>query len=242
MEGGMTRRKGYAWLTAALATALLVLVFWPDGEHPQPLPANGDTLGLPPVAVAVAHTPANHSHSKEAYPSTRYRKAARPDGEPRSHEEARPHEITVARAFPRENRRTKVSLNSGDTLDFQQLYNIGPTFARRIVNYRNALGGFVDKRQLMEVYGMDSARYADIAPYIILDSDDVQRMDINSATIDQLKKHPYLDYYQAKAIVRLREKEGLYRTPDDLKRVPIIDQETYNKLSPYITCNSLPNK
>ena len=242
MEGGMTRRKGYAWLTAALAAVLLLLLLWPHRESPTTLPSAGDTLGLPPVAVTAAPVSTKSYHRWETSPSARQREAVRPTGESRYSEVAQPREAVASRAYPRESRRTRVDLNGGDTLDFQQLYNIGPLFARRIVNYRTALGGFVDKRQLMEVYGMDSVRYVDIAPYITLDSAGVRQLDINSATIDQLKKHPYLDYYQAKAIVRLREKEGLYRTIDDLKKVPLIDQETYNKLSPYITCNLLPSK
>lgn len=232
MEGGMTRRRGYAWLTAALVAVLLVLVFWPHGESPQVLPDADDTLRLPQMAAELPHPSPRHT----PYPTHK------PQEKNSIHTESpAPHTATTS-LFPRESKRTLVALNDADTLDLQQLYNIGPVFARRIVNYRTALGGFVDKRQLMEVYGMDSTRYADIAPYITLDPASVRQLDINSATIDQLKKHPYLDYYQAKAIVRLREKEGLYHTLDDLKKVPIIDQETYNKIYPYITCNLLPSK
>lgn len=233
MEGGMTRRRGYVWVTAGLALALLALLLWPRSHGPQVSATAADTLELPQVS-APAPPPAATLPRTAARPHT----DAHPSHEPRVADPATP----APTAFPRESRRTRVSLNNADTLDLQQLYNIGPVFARRIVNYRTALGGFVDKGQLMEVYGMDSARYADIAPYITLDTPAVRLLDINSATIDQLKRHPYLDYYQAKAIVRLREKEGLYRTASDLKKVPLIDQETYNKISPYITCNTLPNK
>lgn len=142
----------------------------------------------------------------------------------------------------RTSHRTIVELNTADTLDLQQLYNIGPTFSRRIVRYRTLLGGFVNKDQLLEVYGMDTARYADILPYITIDTSAVSKLDINSATIDQLKHHPYLDYYQAKAIVRLRESQGPYRNIGDLLNVTLIDQQTFSKIAPYITCNLQPNK
>jgi DNA uptake protein ComE-like DNA-binding protein len=104
------------------------------------------------------------------------------------------------------------------------------------------LGGFVSTEQLWEIYGMDSVRYNDIAPHVTVNPEGVTLMDINSVTIDQLKRHPYLDYYQAKAIVRMREQTGLYKDIEDLLKVPIIDNETYTKLKPYLTCNSQQNK
>ena len=142
----------------------------------------------------------------------------------------------------RKSAHVMVELNSADSMDLVQLYNIGPAFAKRILKYRARLGGFVEKTQLWEVYGMDSVRYNDIAPYVSVNSDGIELIDINSASVDQLKRHPYLDYYQAKAIVRMREQAGLYSDICDLKKVAIIDNETYNKILPYLTCNSLQNK
>lgn len=133
--------------------------------------------------------------------------------------------------------RTIVELNSADSLDLVQLYNIGPAFARRIIKYRTLLGGFVAKRQLLEVYGMDTTRYNDVAPYVTVDIAAVRHIDINAATIDQLKRHPYLDYYQAKAIVQYREKAGHYHSIQDLQKITLIDQESYNQIAPYLSCN-----
>ena len=133
-------------------------------------------------------------------------------------------------------------LNSADSLDLVQLYNIGPTIARRILKYRSLLGGYYCKEQLHEVYGIDSARYADIAPHLTVNSALVTRLDLNTATIDQLKRHPYLDYYQAKAIVRMREEKGAFNQVSDILNIPIIDTQTFKHIEPYLTCNSQPNK
>ena len=70
----------------------------------------------------------------------------------------------------------------------------------------------------------------------------VTRLDLNTATIDQLKRHPYLDYYQAKAIVRMREEKGAFNQVSDILNIPIIDTETFKHIEPYLTCNSQPNK
>lgn len=135
-----------------------------------------------------------------------------------------------------------VELNSADSLDLVQLYGIGPSYAKRILKYRDLLGGFVSKSQLWEVYGMDSVRYNLIAPHITVDAQNIRRMDINSAALDQLKRHPYIDYYQAKAIVQTRERAGLFAHIDDLKQVGLIDNESFNKIYPYLICNSQLNK
>lgn len=229
MEGGMTRRRGYLWFTAALLAVLLAIVFFPSNkehETSDTILAVADTLSLPATKVRNRHRypPQQrlNTNARLTQPADR-----QPDFYPTS---------------VRTSHRTIVELNTADTLDLQQLYNIGPTFSRRIVRYRTLLGGFVNKDQLLEVYGMDTARYADILPYITIDTSAVSKLDINSATIDQLKHHPYLDYYQAKAIVRLRESQGPYRNIGDLLNVTLIDQQTFSKIAPYITCNLQPNK
>ncbi|MDE5735673.1 MAG: helix-hairpin-helix domain-containing protein, partial [Bacteroidales bacterium] len=133
-----------------------------------------------------------------------------------------------------------VDLNRGDTLDFQELRGIGPAYARRIVAYRERLGGFVDKAQLLEVWGVDSALYARIAPSLELGSGPVRPLYINRLSVQELKQHPYLDYYQAKEIVRYRERYGAFQTPADLRKVNLLDAETCARLAPYVS-TALPD-
>ena len=89
---------------------------------------------------------------------------------------------------------------------------------------------------------MDSVRYNDIAPHLYANPADIQQIDLNSVTIDQLKRHPYLDYYQAKAIVQWRDTAGPYLNTEEILKIPIIDHETYTHIAPYLTCNSQPKK
>ena len=128
-----------------------------------------------------------------------------------------------------------VDLNRGDTFDFQELRGIGSAYARRIVAYRERLGGFVDKAQLLEVWGVDSALYARIAPSLELSTAPVRRLNINSLSVQELKQHPYLDYYQAKEIVRHRERYGAFQSPADLRKVNLLDAETCARLIPYVS-------
>jgi len=130
-----------------------------------------------------------------------------------------------------------LEINSADTLDLQQLYGIGPSYARRIVKYRELLGGYVRPEQLLEVYGMDSSRFAGIQEHIILKTDSVVTININTATIKDLIKHPYIEFYLAKSIITHREKIGTFKNIDDILDANLIYHELYEKIAPYLTIN-----
>ena len=128
----------------------------------------------------------------------------------------------------------KIELNTADTSDLKELRGIGSGYAKRIVKYRQQLGGFYKPEQLLEVYGFSQELYEKVAPNITIDGDELRKINLNTATIDQLKRHPYLDYYQAKAIVNYREKYGKFTTVNDLLKTNLIYQETFDKIKPYL--------
>lgn len=105
----------------------------------------------------------------------------------------------------------KIDINAADTSEWKKLKGIGPTFANRICKFRKLLGGFHAKEQLLEVYGMDSLRYAQIEPSLLLDEALLQQLNVNTANLQALKKHPYLSFHQARAIVQFRKKHGDYQ-------------------------------
>ncbi len=127
-----------------------------------------------------------------------------------------------------------LDINSADTLDLQQLKGIGPSYARRIVKYRERLGGYNYKGQLMEVYGMDSLRYSGIKENVFVETDSIQKININEAGIKQLIKHPYIEFYLAKSIVKYRKEIGTYSELEQLKEANLIYEELYQKIVPYI--------
>ena len=128
----------------------------------------------------------------------------------------------------------KIELNTADTSDLKELRGIGSGYAKRIVKYRQQLGGFCKAEQLLEVHGFTQELYEKVAPNIIIDGDEVRKINLNTATVDQLKRHPYLDYYQAKAIVNYREKYGKFASVNDLLKANLIYQETFDKIKPYL--------
>lgn len=138
-------------------------------------------------------------------------------------------------SLPYKKRELHIELNTADTLDLQQLYGIGPGFARRIVKYRTLLGGYVHKEQLLEVWGMDNERFNRFAGQIFVDTSIIRKININTANIKQLIKHPYMDYVLAKRIVLLRkQKGGRFSRIDELREIDLLYDDLYRKLRPYL--------
>jgi DNA uptake protein ComE-like DNA-binding protein len=129
----------------------------------------------------------------------------------------------------------KVDLNSADTNELQKIPGIGPALARRIYKQRIKLGGFYEMEQLNEVYGVDSTRYAKCTPYFVIDRAKIIKININTAEVKELVKHPYLDLYMAKSIVVNRNKIGKYTSVEQIKKATLIYDELYKKLVPYLT-------
>ena len=128
-----------------------------------------------------------------------------------------------------------VEINSADSADLIRLSGIGPVFAKRIIRYRDRLGGFVDKRQLLEVFGMDTARYRRFAGQVEIDTRLVQKMDLNEVSFKTMLRHPYVEYYIVKSIYRYKDQQGNFDSVGELKNVPLVYDELYEKLKPYFT-------
>lgn len=128
-----------------------------------------------------------------------------------------------------------IEINSSDSFDLRKIPGIGEKIAKRIVDYRENLGGFMYKEQLLEVYGMDTNRYQQIEPYIIVTNTAIKKININTASIKEMNKHPYIDYYLAKTIFMTREKNGNFNSLEDMKTQTRIYNDLFTKLKPYLT-------
>lgn len=126
-------------------------------------------------------------------------------------------------------------LNTADTFDLQEIRGIGTVYARRIVNYRNKLGGFVDVGQLREVWGIDSLLLEKISPSVYVRQGIFRKIPLNSADIRLLKQHPYLDYYQAKEIYLHRQKYGAFTSLLQVREVNLMDSGTFERILPYLS-------
>ncbi len=127
-----------------------------------------------------------------------------------------------------------IELNSTDTIELIKVKGLGRVFARRIVSYRNLLGGFTSIDQLKEVWGFSPEVMKNISPQLWVDSTKIQFININLVGFEDLKKHPYLTEYQAKGLIYYRSKVGTIKSVDELLKQKIIPPERYYKVKPYL--------
>ncbi|MCX2493412.1 helix-hairpin-helix domain-containing protein [Pedobacter sp. PF22-3] len=128
-----------------------------------------------------------------------------------------------------------VDINTADSTQLDEVKGIGGTFALRIIKYRERLGGFYKKEQLLEVYGLDSNKYAEIKDQIKIGNMPLKTININTATFNDLKRNPYLTFKQINAIIQYRRQHGNYTGISDLKKIVLLNQQVIDKITPYIS-------
>lgn len=125
-----------------------------------------------------------------------------------------------------------ININTADTTDLKSLPQIGSFFARNIVEYREKLGGYIDKNQLLEVYAFDTTRLNVISPYINIDSIVLKKVRINYDDFKTILKHPYIEYEDVKKIFNYRESKGMIRNWNDY--VKIVGRDIDKRLEEYL--------
>jgi DNA uptake protein ComE-like DNA-binding protein len=130
---------------------------------------------------------------------------------------------------------TAFDINTADTSAFKQIRGVGTTLSNRIVKFRDQLGGFISTNQLNQVYGLEPEVIDSILSYGSISSDFTpMQVNINTDTIRHLSQHPFINYRLAKAVVNYRRQHGKFKELDQLKKIHLLDDSTYNKIQPYL--------
>lgn len=98
-----------------------------------------------------------------------------------------------------------VELNSADSAALDDLPGIGGYYAKQILRYRARLGSFVSPEQLLEIQGIDSARFARLSPRVRVDVSSVRWIDLKTVSEEELAAHPYVGRMAARGMIRFRE-------------------------------------
>lgn len=122
-----------------------------------------------------------------------------------------------------------IDLNTADTTLLQRVPGIGRYFAREIASYRQRLGGFYSADQLMEIEDFPEKAL----PYFVVHGT-TTKLAVNRLTLNQLKRHPYLNYYQAKAIADYRRLRGPLKSLSDLRLLKDFSADDLERLSHYV--------
>ena len=145
------------------------------------------------------------------------------------------------RSFPKSSfnekneEKLRFDLNIVDITTLKKIPGIGDVLSQRIIKFRDLLGGFIKVEQVREVYGLKPAVADKLLSCCFLGNTEVQKVNINQATIQELKKHPYISYTIAKAIVNYRQQHGNYDAFEELLHIKIINSEILNKIAPYLS-------
>ncbi len=142
-------------------------------------------------------------------------------------------ETAIATNVPKVERLNVIELNSADSASLTTIKGIGAFYAKNIIKHRNALGGFVSKEQLLEIWKFDQEKLSAIEKYIDIDGSKIKKVNINTCEVADLKS-PYIKWTVANAIVNYRKNHGKYKTVDEIKKTDLVDEETYRKIVPYL--------
>ncbi len=125
----------------------------------------------------------------------------------------------------------RIVLNRADTAQLRKVPGIGSFFARKIVDYRERLGGYYRVQQLLEIEDFPETA---VGFFIIPDGTEFRKMNLNRLSLNELKRHPYLGFYRARAIVDYRRLHGHIESLQQLKLLPDFTPEAIERLEPYV--------
>jgi len=129
----------------------------------------------------------------------------------------------------------KLEINSASVEELEKLKGIGPFFAKQIMKYRDKLGGFANKEQILEVWKMTVETYDNLIPQIEIDKSKIRKLKINEVTPEELKNHPYLNWSQVNSIIKMRAQRTNFNNINEIQESKLIDAETFEKLIPYLS-------
>ncbi len=127
-----------------------------------------------------------------------------------------------------------VEINAADTTSFKTFPGIGDKLSQRIINFRDKLGGFYSIEQVGETFLLPDSTFQKIKPFLLLDEISLQKININSATMDELKNHPYIRFHVANAIIQYRSQHGNFTSIEGIKKIMIVTDSIYFKVAPYL--------
>lgn len=126
-----------------------------------------------------------------------------------------------------------LDINSADSIALEQLPGIGKILSKRIIKYRDLLGGFYTKDQLKEVYGLSESTIVQIEKSITINRSGIHKVDVNFGDLSDLSRHPYIKKNLAIKIIKFRSRYGNISDLATLRDSLILTNEEYLKIKPY---------
>lgn len=128
-----------------------------------------------------------------------------------------------------------IELNDADSTLLKQLPGIGTKLSKRMIKYRDLLGGFYSREQLKEVYGLNEVTILGFSKLITIDTTKIRKLNLNFADEFEFSRHPYLSKKQAAKIVKFRTKNGSFHQLSVLQDSMILNIEEFKRIRPYFS-------
>ena len=221
-------RNALLVLLCLIALTWVAIIYTAEEDPPTPSPA------APPIAAVDSLKTAETNRMPIEAPASQQPTVAPRSAKPQQTWPRLPRQNSYKQASNKFPAGTVIELNQADTLTLKKIPGIGSTFARRIVGYRELLGGFYTVEQLAEVYGIDEERYNALHTWFKVDTTCIQPLRVNQLSFKELLRHPYLNTSQVRQIERLRRKAPLQSWNDLilLEEFSAIDRQ---RLRPYLS-------
>lgn len=135
-----------------------------------------------------------------------------------------------------ESKKVRFNINTISKEELIAIKGIGEYTADKILNFRDALGGYYNENQYQSIWKIDSMRIAVLKENVYIDTNSLEKLNLNNVDYFQLVKHPYIKSNVANSIIKMRNQNGgVFEKIEDILRSKIIDQDLYKKLKPYLS-------
>lgn len=127
-------------------------------------------------------------------------------------------------------------LNVATADDLMEIYGIGETLSNRIVKFRDRLGGFLVNEQLYDVYGLKPEVVKKVLlKFQVSNVPAVEKINVNKAGANELSQLVYISKSLAYNIVRYRERNGSFKSKQDLIHVDGFPTEKLDRIALYLS-------
>lgn len=225
--------RRFSFLTRKERLGLSLLAFLTVGVYVAGL-LTRHTPSLPPPTDSVATTVVQTVPTGERIARHDTLPASRPARRRQTPSLFLPRTEQPKPRYPRQEKYaegTRIPLNACDTNELKKIPGVGSYIARRIVTYRQRLGGFRHPLQLREIGLNDTL----LAPWFTIDTTCLQRLPVNRCDARQLAAHPYLNWTQAKALVEYRRRHGRLTRVESLRLLDAFTADDLARIAPYLS-------
>ncbi|TDS11640.1 DNA uptake protein ComE-like DNA-binding protein [Maribacter caenipelagi] len=127
-------------------------------------------------------------------------------------------------------------LNTATAEDLKKISGIGEKLSARIIKFRDRLGGFLIDDQLFDVYGLEVDVVARaLKQFKVITKPNIIKINVNTATAEELAKLIYLQKHVAESIVNYRNLNGSINSLNDLVKIEEFPAERINRIALYLS-------